>query len=348
MEEDAENAGFWSSYENGFTQLVERWQGNAPEGADPIAPAETTLGAIWDSIVWVLANILEAIYNIVFAITHPNVWLDWLSWGNTTEDKEALMRFIYFGGSVELFFAVFTLFLIVTAVAFAYRPFMWGCVRVFEAIANSVGRTFAWAGLIMVAIQIIIIFMQRVFAVSEISFGFGMAMTFDVSWWAESLKLYNAMIVSLCVTYTFVQGGHVRVDLIYSAVGHRTKRIIDMVGSIIFMVPAAILTWMYGWYFLWRHLVVPNPSASDSLDRLITKARALRWNVETIGFSPNGFNAYFLFKVLLVLFTALVLLQAVAFFYRSYLELVEGEESAGKYLDKDTLGEGEEAFEGTH
>ena len=348
MEEDAANAGFWSSYENGFTRLVERWQGNAPDGADPIAPAETTLGAIWDSIVWVLANILEALYNILFAITHPTMWLDWLSWGNTTEDKEALMRFIYFGGSTELFFAMFTLFLIITVIAFAYRPFMWGCVRVFEGIANSVGRTFAWAGLVMVAIQIIIIFMQRVFAVSEITFGFGMAATFDVSWWAESLKLYNAMIVCLCVTYTFVQGGHVRVDLVYSAVSHRTKRIIDMVGSIIFMVPAAIVTWMYGWYFLWRHLVVPKPSASDSLDRLITKARALRWNVETIGFSPNGFNAYFLFKVLLVLFTALVLLQAVAFFYRSYLELVEGEESAGKNLDKDTLGEGEEAFEGTH
>jgi TRAP-type C4-dicarboxylate transport system permease small subunit len=173
-------------------------------------------------------------------------------------------------------------------------------------------------------------------------------MTFDVSWWAESLKLYNALIVCLCVTYTFVQGGHVRVDLVYSAVGHRAKRIIDMIGSMVFMVPAAILTWMYGWYFLWRHLVVPNPSASDSLERLLNKARALRWNVETIGFSPNGFNAYFLFKVLLVTFTALVLLHSVAFFYRSYLELVEGEESIDKYLDKDSLGEGEEAYEGTH
>ena len=30
------------------------------------------------------------------------------------------------------------------------------------------------------------------------------------------------------------------------------------------------------------------------------------------------------------------------------LELKEGEASAGKYLDKDSLGEGEEAYEGTH
>jgi len=243
---------------------------------------------------------------------------------------------------------MFTLFLVVTAVALSNRNIMWGIVRGLETLANGVGRPVAWAGLIMVLIQVLIVFMQRVFAVSEISMGFGMIISHDVSWWAESLKFYNAAIVCLCVTYTFVQGGHVRVDLVYAAVGHRTKRIIDMVGSLIFMVPAAIVTWMYGWYFMWRHLVVPNPSASDSLDRLITKARALRWNVETIGFSPNGFNAYFLFKVLLVLFTLLVMLQAVAFFYRSYLEMVEGEDSAGKYLDKDSLGEGQEAFEGTH
>ena len=61
----------------------------------------------------------------------------------------------------------------------------------------------------------------------------------------------------------------------------------------------------------------------------------MKWNVETIGFSPNGFNGYFLFKVLLVAFTAMVFLQAIAFFYRSYLEFKEGPESEGKYLDRD-------------
>lgn len=78
------------------------------------------------------------------------------------------------------------------------------------------------------------------------------------------------------------------------------------------------------------------------------KARAVRWNVETIGFSPNGFNGYFLFKVLMVAFAGMVFIQSVAFFYRSYLEWKEGPESDGKYLDKDSLGEGEEAYEGTH
>ena len=299
------------------------------------------LSAIGGGIVWVFQELVMAYYNIAYAITHPGLWLDW-------SNKEAIMRFVYYGGSTEFFFAIMAILLVITAIGMWRNEFMWGVVRVLEGFANGTGRLFAWAGLLMVLQQIVIVFMQRIFTRPDMSFGFGIPLQYDISWFAEELKLYNALVVCLCVTYTFVQGGHVRVDLIYSAVGHRAKRVIDMFGSLFFMMPAAVLIWMYGWFFLWRHLIVPNPSASDTLDRLLLKSRALRWNVETIGFSPNGFTAYFLFKILLVAFTALVFLQAIAFFYRSYLEWKEGPESAGKYLDRDSLGEGEEAYEGTH
>ncbi|MDJ0825177.1 MAG: C4-dicarboxylate ABC transporter permease [Rhodobacter sp.] len=287
-----------------------------------------------DGILWFFTNIGMAFVNFFYAITHPAQWLDW-------SDKEAIMRFIYYGGSVEFFFVVFTAFLILTGIGIWRNSIMWATVRVLEGFANTVGRFFAWAGLLMVLQQIMIVFVQRIFTQADITLGLGTALRFDISWWAEELKLYNALIVSLCCAYTFVQGGHVRVDLVYSAVRFRTKKMIDMFGSLFFMMPAAILTWMYGWYFMWRHLVVPKPSASDALDRLLMKSRALRWNVETIGFSPNGFNGYFLFKVLLVAFTAMVFIQAVAFFYRSFLEWKEGEDSHNKHLDKDVLEEGE-------
>ena len=294
-----------------------------------------------DGIIWFFTNIGLAVYNFFYAITHPGLWLDWSS-------KEALMRFVYYGGSADFFFVILTAFLILTIVGLMNHKIMWGCVRGLEGFANKVGRFFAWAGLIMVLQQIIIVFMQRIFTRPDISVGFGIPLQFDISWFAEELKFFNALVVCLCVTYTFVQGGHVRVDLFYAGAKFRTKKIVDMFGALFFMMPFAVLTWMYGWYFMWRHLIVPNPSASDSLERLLLKSRALRWNVETIGFSPNGFNGYFLFKILLCAFCAMVFLHAIAVIYRSYLELREGPESEGKYLDKDTLGEGEEAYEGTH
>jgi len=304
--------------------------------------------ALGSGLWWLIQNLAGAFYNLGYALTHTNSWLDWLSWGNTTEDKQSLMRFVYYGGSVEFFFVVFTAFLVLTAIGAYYRNAMWGMVRGLEGFANGLGRFFAWAGLLMVLQQIIIVFMQRIFTRPDMSFGLGIALEKDISWFAEELKFYNALVVCLCVSYTFVQGGHVRVDLIYAGISHRAKKVIDMIGSLIFMMPLAVVVWMYGWFFLWRHLIVPKPSASDALERLVLKARALRWNVETIAFSPNGFNGYFLFKILLVAFAATVFLHAIAFFYRSFLEFIEGEESEDKYLDKDSLGAGEEAYEGAH
>ncbi len=287
-----------------------------------------------DAILWVLSNFALAPYHLFLAITNPG---DWLNWG----DREALVRFIYYGGSVEFFFVVFTTFLVITALGMAWkRDILWFCVRMLEGFANGIGRIAAWAGLLMVLQQVMIVFLQRIFRVAEIQIGpFGTAFIQDLSWFGEELKLYNALVVCLCVSYTFVQGGHVRVDLVYSAVKFRTKRVMDMIFSIVFMMPAIVLTYMYAWFFMWRHLVLPGPSASGDLDRMLMQARIMRWNVETIGFSPNGFNAYFIFKVLIVAFCVLVFLQAMCFFWRSYLEWLEGEESEGKYLDRDKLGD---------
>ncbi|WP_375262229.1 TRAP transporter small permease subunit [Palleronia sp.] len=281
-----------------------------------------------DLIVWIVTNLVMAPWNLLRALAQPGAWLDW-------SNGESLVRFIYYGGSSELFFVVFAVFLAFTGVGLWRTGLLWRAVRVLEAFANTVGRIFAWAGLLMVLQQIVIVFAQRVFASSQLGFGFGTTFTFDVSWWSEELRLYNAMLVALCCAYTYVQQGHVRVDLLYEPASYRTKKVIDMVGSLVFMMPMAVLIWMYGWYFMWRHLVTPKVSASDQLDLMMRKASILRWNVETVSFSPNGFNAYFLFKVLLLAFAGMVLLQAVAVFYRSYLEWREGPAAEGRYLDRD-------------
>ncbi|THD82785.1 C4-dicarboxylate ABC transporter permease [Aliigemmobacter aestuarii] len=295
-----------------------------------------------EGISWFFQNIAMAFVNFGYAVTHPSSWLNW-------SDKESLGRFIYYGASVEFFFVVFTLFLVLTLIGILKPAVMWVMVRGLEGVANLVGRTVAWVGLIMVLQQIMIIFLQRIFRVASIEigpfapFGYplipGPSFAKDLSWWSEELKLWNAMIVCLCVTYTFVQGGHVRVDLLYANVKFRTKKVIDMFGALFFMMTGAVLTWLFAWFFLWRSLVTPKVSASESLEMILRKAKVMKWNVETIGFSPNGFDAYFLFKILMVAFCALVFLHSIAFFWRSFLEFREGETSENKYLDRDDPGE---------
>jgi TRAP-type mannitol/chloroaromatic compound transport system permease small subunit len=312
------------------------------------------------SISTVFTNIAMSIVHFFYAITHPGEWLSWLTEMTkfkTPEAKASLGRFIFYGASEDFFYVVLTAFLILTAVGIWRKSVMWGVVRGLEWFANGLGRAVAWIGLLMVLQQIVIIFLQRIFRVATIDFGpfapFGYKLwdgysfvSHDLSWWSEELKLYNAMIVCLCISYTFVQGGHVRVDLVYAKLSYRAKRVVDMAGCLIFMMPGAIMTWLFAWFFMWRHLLTPKISASDSFEQIMRKANMLRWNVETISFSPNGFDAYYLFKILMLTFTALVFLQAIAFFYRSMLEWREGEEEDGKYLDLDVTTDS--AATGTH
>ena len=287
-----------------------------------------------DFLVWLLTNIVMAPVNLVRALAQPGAWLDW-------SNGESLMRFVYYGASTQFLFVVLVALLVLTALGLWRNTIMWGTVRALEGFANAVGRVVAWVGLLMVLQQVLIVFNQRIFASADMGFGIGPTFRFDISWWSEELKLWNAMIVALCCAYTFVQRGHVRVDLLYGPASFRAKRVVDMVGAVIFMMPFTVMLWLYSWYFLWRHLVTPKVSASDPLDRLLMKARALRWNVETIGFSPNGFNAYFLFKILLVFLTAMIFLQAVATAYRAFLEWKEGPEAEDRWLDLDRLEAGE-------
>jgi TRAP-type mannitol/chloroaromatic compound transport system permease small subunit len=280
-------------------------------------------------ILWVFSNILSGFVNLGWFFTHLPQVFDF-------SDKPTLIKFIYYGASAEMFFAVFDVFLILFVLALIWRPVLWGIVRVLEGGAIWIGRIVAWAGLLMVVQQILIILLQRFFRVADITISpFGYPFTAQLGWYSDELKLYNALIVALACAYTFTQGGHVRVDLVYANLSHRLKRSVDMFGSIFFILPMMILIWLFGWFYLWRHLVTPPLNATDAFALMERKAGLLRWNVQTTSFSPSGFNGYFLFKALIVAFAGSMFVQGFAFFFRSLAEFIEGPESAGKYLVTD-------------
>ena len=50
------------------------------------------LGAIGDGLVALFTGIAMAFYNVAYAVMNPGLWLGWLTWDNSTEDKQSLMR----------------------------------------------------------------------------------------------------------------------------------------------------------------------------------------------------------------------------------------------------------------
>ena len=67
--------------------------------------------------LWIFSQFFSALPNLVLALSQPSLWLDWITWEKTTEDKQSLMRFIYYGASTELFFTVTIIIILFTAVA---------------------------------------------------------------------------------------------------------------------------------------------------------------------------------------------------------------------------------------
>jgi len=288
-------------------------------------------------LAWILSSIWGGIYGFFWTVTHLGQVFNW-------SDPENVLRFVFYGASAELLALVLTVFVTVFVIGIFRPGFLWGVVRGVESTSNWIGRAAAWAGLIMVLQQVLVIFMQSIFRAADIGIGpIGVVFEQPIGWYADGLKLYNAMVVCLCCAYTFVQGGHVRVDLFYAAWSHRAKRLSDMIVTLLFMMPSMIIVWFFGWYYMWRSLILPPINTNTELEAVLRRAPAFRWNIETFAASPSGFNAYFLFKIMLVVFAGMLFLQAIAFFYRSFLEFREGEESAGKYLDHDALTAEEEA-----
>ena len=207
--------------------------------------------AMIESAATLVINLVLAFYHAGYAISHPGAWLDW-------SDKEALMRFVYYGASFEFLFVFLAAFLSLTAIGLWKRSVMWGSVWLFEFIGNWVGRIFAWAGIVMVVQQVMIVFLQRIFRVAEVSVGpFGYAFTRDLAWFGEELKLYNAMVVCLCCGYTFIQGGHVRVDLLLC--GRFASRQEDRGHGRIDFLHAAVLVFHLA-VFLVLHVAAPHSS----------------------------------------------------------------------------------------
>ena len=50
---------------------------------------------VLSGIFWFFKSLILAVVNLVTAVTNPQMWLDWT-------DKESLIRFVYYGASIEL------------------------------------------------------------------------------------------------------------------------------------------------------------------------------------------------------------------------------------------------------
>ena len=167
-----------------------------------------------------------------------------------------------------------------------------------------VGRCLAWLTLFMVLVTFAVVLLRYVF-------GLGWTVV------QESVVYMHAIVFLVCAGYTLAHNGHVRCDIFYGAASPRTKAIIDIIGTFVFLIPTCILVIWVAW---------PYVSASWAILEESQEGRM-------------GIPAVYLLKTLIIIFAALLLLQAVSLVLQSTLFLAGATPSRGS-VDGNTEGGG--------
>jgi len=98
------------------------------------------------------------------------------------------------------------------------------------------GRVVAWATLPMIAVTFVIVVLRYLFDVGWI-------------WMQESVIWLHAAVFMLASAYTLKRDEHVRVDIFYRGMPPERKALVDLAGTVLFLLPVcaflAATSWDY-------------------------------------------------------------------------------------------------------
>lgn len=136
------------------------------------------------------------------------------------------------------------------------------------------GKAVAWLTLVMVLLTFVIVILR---------YGFNLGWI----WLQESLTYLHVTVFCIAAAWTLQQDGHVRVDIFYAAMTEKQRARVDLLGSLLFLVPLCIFI-----------LVVSWPYVANS------------WKLLESSREAGGLPLVFLLKSLIMVLPALLLVQA--------------------------------------
>lgn len=140
--------------------------------------------------------------------------------------------------------------------------------------------------------------------------------------------LYSAIFL-LGISYALKTGNHVRVDIVYENLSVRTRAIIDIVGTVFFLIPLCFIVMVSGWTFTVDAFTVYD-NVPDGF--VATIKQIFTEGVGEKTQDPGGLLNRFIIKSVIPLSFFLLLLNAIAFLIHkiNLLSGVEGENEMDK------------------
>ena len=103
--------------------------------------------------------------------------------------------------------------------------------RGIDRLVAAIGRAVMWLSLVIVLLQFAVVVMRYLFGIGSI-------------WASEAVIYCHAGLFMLAAAWTLQQDGHVRVDVFYSTASPRTKALVDLLGSLLLLMPfVTVIAW---------------------------------------------------------------------------------------------------------
>jgi len=147
----------------------------------------------------------------------------------------------------------------------------------YSALRNFIavcGKSVAWLTVVMVLLT---------FTIVVLRYGFNLGWI----WLQESLTYLHVAVFTIAAAWTLQQDGHVRVDIFYAEMPIKKRALVDLLGSLVFLIPFCIFVLVIAW-----------PYVANS------------WKLLESSREAGGLPLVFLLKSLIMVLPSLLLAQA--------------------------------------
>ncbi|WP_111497013.1 MULTISPECIES: TRAP transporter small permease subunit [Marinobacter] len=145
-----------------------------------------------------------------------------------------------------------------------------------DGFTEVTGRTLAWLNIGMVLLTFTVVVMRYLFNSSSI-------------FMQESVMYLHAIVFLLASAYTLKHNDHVRVDILYQRLSGKGKAVVDLLGTLLLLMPVVIFILVSSWDYVARSWAILERSPETS-----------------------GIPAIFLLKSLIPAMCVLMIIQGVA------------------------------------
>ncbi|WP_373085748.1 TRAP transporter small permease subunit [Sneathiella sp.] len=154
-----------------------------------------------------------------------------------------------------------------------------------DHISASVGKYVCWLSLLMVLLQFMLVVARYVFGIGAIAM-------------QETIIYCFGLLFLLGAADTLRRGGHVRVDIFYARGSAKIKAVIDLLGTLFFLIPVCVGIFLLSWSYV-----------------------AGSWHILEGSRESTGLPFLYLLKSMLLLFCVMMTLQGISTIFRSLVIL---------------------------